>query len=137
MLRMPGAPSLVLSSYTERRGLRAVDVAEVSSGVLLCRMGSKSPGNNTQRPAFFSKLTESNSAMVKSKKQEIIKKLSTTNKNETEYSKNLWGGKCRAPGEEKPRGHMKQRLGNGCCCVKGLGAPRQLCLHSRDRLDGL
>lgn len=50
------------------------------------RMGSKSPGNNTQRPAFFSKLTESNSAMVKSKKQEIIKKLSTTNKNETEYN---------------------------------------------------
>ncbi|POI34660.1 hypothetical protein CIB84_001588 [Bambusicola thoracicus] len=49
------------------------------------RMGSKSPGNNTQPPAFFSKLTESNSAMVKSKKQEIIKKLSTTNKNETEY----------------------------------------------------
>ncbi|RLV96852.1 hypothetical protein DV515_00012340 [Chloebia gouldiae] len=59
-------------------------------------MGSKSPGNNTQRPAFFSKLTESNSAMVKSKKQEIIKKLSTTNKNETEYSKNLQGGECGA-----------------------------------------
>ncbi|OXB84977.1 UNVERIFIED_CONTAM: hypothetical protein H355_016099 [Colinus virginianus] len=53
------------------------------------RMGSKSPGNNTQPPAFFSKLTESNSAMVKSKKQEIIKKLSTTNKNETEYSKDM------------------------------------------------
>lgn len=69
-----------------------MDVAEVSNGFLLCRMGSKSPGNNTQRPAFFSKLTESNSAMVKSKKQEIIKKLSTTNKNETEYSKDLWGG---------------------------------------------
>ncbi|KAM8962053.1 nuclear receptor corepressor 2 isoform 2-T2 [Pelodytes ibericus] len=50
------------------------------------RMGSKSPGNNTQPPAFFSKLTESNSAMVKSKKQEIIKKLSTTNRNEPEYN---------------------------------------------------
>lgn len=50
-------------------------------------MGSKSPGNNTQPPAFFSKLTESNSAMVKSKKQEIIKKLGTTNRSETEYSK--------------------------------------------------
>ncbi|KAG8456018.1 hypothetical protein GDO86_001996 [Hymenochirus boettgeri] len=48
------------------------------------RMGSKSPGNNSQPPAFFSKLTESNSAMVKSKKQEIIKKLSTTNRNEPE-----------------------------------------------------
>nr|XP_045362312.1 nuclear receptor corepressor 2-like [Camelus bactrianus] len=32
------------------------------------RMGSKSPGNPSQPPAFFSKLTESNSAMVKSKK---------------------------------------------------------------------
>ncbi|XP_072000443.1 nuclear receptor corepressor 2 isoform X10 [Engystomops pustulosus] len=50
------------------------------------RMGSKSPGNNTQPPAFFSKLTESTSAMVKSKKQEIIKKLSTTNRNEPEYN---------------------------------------------------
>lgn len=36
--------------------------------------------------------------MVKSKKQEIIKKLSTTNKNETEYSKDMWGGECGAPG---------------------------------------
>ncbi|TFK14040.1 DNA fragmentation factor subunit alpha [Platysternon megacephalum] len=50
------------------------------------RMGSKSPGNNTHPPAFFSKLTESNSAMVKSKKQEIIKKLGTTNRSETEYN---------------------------------------------------
>lgn len=65
-------------------------------------MGSKSPGNNTQPPAFFSKLTESNSAMVKSKKQEIIKKLSTTNKNETEYSKDMWGGVCGAPAGGKP-----------------------------------
>ncbi|KAM5311382.1 nuclear receptor corepressor 2 isoform 7-T9 [Glossophaga mutica] len=50
------------------------------------RMGSKSPGNTSQPPAFFSKLTESNSAMVKSKKQEINKKLSTHNRNEPEYS---------------------------------------------------
>ncbi|XP_042297276.1 nuclear receptor corepressor 2 isoform X6 [Sceloporus undulatus] len=50
------------------------------------RMGSKSPGNNVQPPAFFSKLTESNSAMVKSKKQEIIKKLSTNNRSEAEYN---------------------------------------------------
>lgn len=134
LLRIPGAPSLILSSYTEGRGSLGrtaySGVSEVSNGLLLCRMGSKSPGNNTQRPAFFSKLTESNSAMVKSKKQEIIKKLSTTNKNETEYSKNPWGGECRAPGEEKPQGHRKQRrFGNGCCCVKGLGAPSQLCLR--------
>lgn len=50
-------------------------------------MGSKSPGNSSQPPAFFSKLTESNSAMVKSKKQEINKKLNTHNRNEPEYSK--------------------------------------------------
>lgn len=77
-------------------------MVEISDGLLLCRMGSKSPGNNTQPPAFFSKLTESNSAMVKSKKQEIIKKLSTTNKNETEYSKDMWGGDCGAPAGGKP-----------------------------------
>ncbi|XP_060049263.1 nuclear receptor corepressor 2 isoform X5 [Erinaceus europaeus] len=50
------------------------------------RVGSKSPGNTGQPPAFFSKLTESNSAMVKSKKQEINKKLSTHNRNEPEYN---------------------------------------------------
>ncbi|KAJ6656603.1 hypothetical protein lerEdw1_003490 [Lerista edwardsae] len=50
------------------------------------RMGSKSPGNNVQPPAFFSKLTESNSAMVKSKKQEIIKKLGTNSRSEVEYN---------------------------------------------------
>ncbi|XP_054568371.1 nuclear receptor corepressor 2 isoform X3 [Eptesicus fuscus] len=50
------------------------------------RMGSKSPGNTGQPPAFFSKLTESTSAMVKSKKQEINKKLGTHNRNEPEYN---------------------------------------------------
>ncbi|XP_074868476.1 nuclear receptor corepressor 2 isoform X4 [Carettochelys insculpta] len=50
------------------------------------RTGSKSPGSNAQPPAFFSKLTESNSAMVKSKKQEMIKKLGTTSRSETEYN---------------------------------------------------
>ncbi|KAG8146378.1 hypothetical protein E2320_012728 [Naja naja] len=54
-----------------------------------CRGCTRSPGNSVQPPAFFSKLTESNSAMVKSKKQEIIKKLSTSNRNEAEYSENF------------------------------------------------
>uniref|UniRef100_G3TPP4 Nuclear receptor corepressor 2 n=1 Tax=Loxodonta africana TaxID=9785 RepID=G3TPP4_LOXAF len=51
------------------------------------RMGSKSPGNTSQPPAFFSKLTESNSAMVRSKNQEINKKLNTHSRNDPEYSK--------------------------------------------------
>ncbi|XP_015422704.1 PREDICTED: nuclear receptor corepressor 2 [Myotis davidii] len=55
-------------------------------GPASCRMGSKSPGNTGQPPAFFSKLTESTSAMVKSKKQEINKKLGTHNRNEPEYN---------------------------------------------------
>uniref|UniRef100_A0A8C4NZR8 Nuclear receptor corepressor 2 n=1 Tax=Dicentrarchus labrax TaxID=13489 RepID=A0A8C4NZR8_DICLA len=38
-------------------------------------MGSRSPPNTSQPPAFFSKLTESTSAIVKSKKQEMIKKM--------------------------------------------------------------
>lgn len=38
--------------------------------------------------------------MVKSKKQEIIKKLSTTNKNETEYSKSQWGGNAGLQGRK-------------------------------------
>uniref|UniRef100_A0A7N8X6N7 Nuclear receptor corepressor 2 n=1 Tax=Mastacembelus armatus TaxID=205130 RepID=A0A7N8X6N7_9TELE len=41
----------------------------------LSRMGSRSPPNASQPPAFFSKLTESTSAIVKSKKQEMIKKM--------------------------------------------------------------
>uniref|UniRef100_A0A3B3CAN1 Nuclear receptor corepressor 2 n=1 Tax=Oryzias melastigma TaxID=30732 RepID=A0A3B3CAN1_ORYME len=38
-------------------------------------LGSRSPPNTSQPPAFFSKLTESTSAIVKSKKQEMIKKM--------------------------------------------------------------
>lgn len=66
-------------------------------------MGSKSPGNTSQPPAFFSKLTESNSAMVKSKKQEINKKLNTHNRNEPEYSKGPAGS----------RGSMGPQVGGG------------------------
>lgn len=54
-----------------------------------CRMGSRSPPNASQPPAFFSKLTESTSAIVKSKKQEMIKKMTVSN--ETDFSKSdLW-----------------------------------------------
>ncbi|XP_043924467.1 nuclear receptor corepressor 2 isoform X3 [Protopterus annectens] len=49
------------------------------------RMCSRSPGNGCQPPAFFTKLTENNSAIVKSKKQEMHKKLSTTSGSEPEY----------------------------------------------------
>ncbi|XP_041083927.1 nuclear receptor corepressor 2-like isoform X2 [Polyodon spathula] len=49
-------------------------------------MGSRSPANNSQPPAFFSKLTESNSAIVKSKKQEMIKKMSTVSGNEPHFN---------------------------------------------------
>uniref|UniRef100_A0A8C5ELJ4 Nuclear receptor corepressor 2-like n=1 Tax=Gouania willdenowi TaxID=441366 RepID=A0A8C5ELJ4_GOUWI len=38
-------------------------------------MGSRSPPNTSQPPAFFSKLTENTSAIVKFKKQEMIKKM--------------------------------------------------------------
>ncbi|XP_045152664.1 nuclear receptor corepressor 2 [Echinops telfairi] len=50
------------------------------------RMGSKSPGHTSQPPAFFSKLTESTSAMVRSKNQEISKKLSSHSRSEADYS---------------------------------------------------
>ena len=45
-------------------------------------MGSRSPASGSQPPAFFSKLTESNSAIVKVKKQEMIKKIG----NESDFS---------------------------------------------------
>uniref|UniRef100_A0A669CAY2 Nuclear receptor corepressor 2 n=1 Tax=Oreochromis niloticus TaxID=8128 RepID=A0A669CAY2_ORENI len=48
-------------------------------------MGSHSPPNASQPPAFFSKLTESNSAIVKSKKQEIIKKMTVVG-SETDFN---------------------------------------------------
>ncbi|XP_039627956.1 nuclear receptor corepressor 2 isoform X1 [Polypterus senegalus] len=49
-------------------------------------VGSRSPANNSQHPVFFSKLTESNSAIVKTKKQEMIKKMSTGSANKTDFN---------------------------------------------------
>lgn len=47
----------------------------ITRSLLLClSMGSRSPASSSHPPAFFSKLTESNSAIVKSKK-EMIKKM--------------------------------------------------------------
>lgn len=51
-----------------------------------CRMGSRSPPNASQPPAFFSKLTENTSAIVKSKKQEMIKKMTVVG-NDSDFSK--------------------------------------------------
>lgn len=56
--------------------------------------------------------------MVKSKKQEIIKKLSTTNKNETEYSKDMRRGTWDTGGEKNLENTWSKGLGDGCCCVK-------------------
>lgn len=50
------------------------------------RMGSRSPPNASQPPAFFSKLTENTSAIVKSKKQEMIKKMTVVG-NDSDFSK--------------------------------------------------
>uniref|UniRef100_A0A673A1N6 Nuclear receptor corepressor 2 n=1 Tax=Sphaeramia orbicularis TaxID=375764 RepID=A0A673A1N6_9TELE len=52
---------------------------------LFYRMGSRSPPNASQPPAFFSKLTENTSAIVKSKKQEMIKKMTVVG-NENDFN---------------------------------------------------
>ena len=61
------------------------------TGVLMCvcpsyRMGSRSPPNTSQPIAFFSKLTESTSDIVKSKKQEMSKKMTLVG-NDSDFSK--------------------------------------------------
>ena len=50
------------------------------------RMGSRSPPNASQPPAFFSKLTENTSAIVRTKKQEMIKKMTVVG-NDDDFSK--------------------------------------------------
>lgn len=56
------------------------------------RLGSRSPPNTSQPPAFFSKLTESTSAIVKSKKQEMIKKMTVVG-SESDFSKSDLSGR--------------------------------------------
>uniref|UniRef100_A0A8C8A3W6 Nuclear receptor corepressor 2 n=1 Tax=Oryzias sinensis TaxID=183150 RepID=A0A8C8A3W6_9TELE len=58
------------SSEPEAQGGAAYPTEQGEQG-----LGSRSPPNTSQPPAFFSKLTESTSAIVKSKKQEMIKKM--------------------------------------------------------------
>uniref|UniRef100_A0A8C9TBI6 Nuclear receptor corepressor 2 n=1 Tax=Scleropages formosus TaxID=113540 RepID=A0A8C9TBI6_SCLFO len=71
------------------------------------RVGSRSPANSSQPPAFFSKLTESNSAIVKSKKQEIIKKM-TVSGSESEYN-------AGQPGTEIFNMPASTTAGTPCC----------------------
>ncbi|XP_060125884.1 nuclear receptor corepressor 2 isoform X7 [Zootoca vivipara] len=93
-IRTPAAPNNCIEPVSPPDGVGEADHVRNATYPILYRegeqleqrMGSKSPGNNVQPPAFFSKLTESNSAMVKSKKQEIIKKLSTNSRSEAEYN---------------------------------------------------
>lgn len=60
----------------------------ILTGLSFClyRLGSRSPPNASQPPAFFSKLTESTSAIVKSKKQEMIKKMTVVG-GDSDFSK--------------------------------------------------
>ncbi|KAM9744671.1 nuclear receptor corepressor 2 isoform 3-T4 [Menidia menidia] len=59
------------ASYTSEQGEQGLD--------------SRSPPNTSQPPAFFSKLTESTSDIVKFKKQEMIKKMTVVG-NENEFN---------------------------------------------------
>lgn len=58
---------------------------KLTTSVPSCRLGSRSPPNSSQHPTFFSKLTESTSAIVKSKKQEMSKKMMVTG-NDNKFS---------------------------------------------------
>uniref|UniRef100_A0A8C5G939 Nuclear receptor corepressor 2-like n=1 Tax=Gouania willdenowi TaxID=441366 RepID=A0A8C5G939_GOUWI len=70
MLWMPGSPSI------PRPSPKCVCASVLTQHhCTSCRMGSRSPPNTSQPPAFFSKLTENTSAIVKFKKQEMIKKM--------------------------------------------------------------
>lgn len=68
------------SSDPEAQGGAAYPNEQAEQG-----MGSRSPPNASQPPAFFSKLTESTSAIVKSKKQEMIKKMTVVG-NENDFN---------------------------------------------------
>uniref|UniRef100_A0AAZ3QPA9 Nuclear receptor corepressor 2 n=1 Tax=Oncorhynchus tshawytscha TaxID=74940 RepID=A0AAZ3QPA9_ONCTS len=72
---MPETGSLVANSASDGKTLWIPGSPHHPDPPLDRLMGSRSPPSTSQPPAFFSKLTESTSAIVKSKKQEMIKKM--------------------------------------------------------------